>query len=581
MKDLNVNSKLKNISAIFLLLAVLASLVLISNDLNDDIEKFPHVLLNDGWNITVNGGKTSKNVNLKEYVLSESCKGDVIEMETTLPDTDITCPIVEMAVYHCVVSAYVDNDLIYEYGTRLNDEGLSVGSGLCLIELPADYAFKTIRIVLDVTEDEAFYTFENVQILSEENYASYFTRKNLIVIALGVFLITFGVMITIVMIANGNFDVTYRKFIWIGLVAITSGCWMLSNFMVFEVAVGNRHMITYFEYLGLQGLAMSSLMFCYETTRKKFLKNAMFTLFIIGFIIAGISVVTDLKGIMHVCAYLKIFHMYYGCVGIMAGMYIYYGLRSKQRAEKILAVSMLCISGLAVIELIKFNVQKFLLFKNTGNYILPLAVLLFLIIMVVSCMEYIKEHLNESINKKVLMELAYNDMLTGLNNRTKCEEVLSELRDKNEKKFSIICFDLNNLKFMNDNLGHAAGDAYLFGFARILKECFNGSAVVSRTGGDEFVVITRNDDEVKVTKKLTRLIDLANANVDENGEPFIISFAYGYAISTDANYISVDNAYKIADKRMYECKNKQKIMANKEMEEFVANENLLEVRESE
>jgi diguanylate cyclase (GGDEF)-like protein len=133
---------------------------------------------------------------------------------------------------------------------------------------------------------------------------------------------------------------------------------------------------------------------------------------------------------------------------------------------------------------------------------------------------------------------------------------------------------------MNDNLGHAAGDAYLFGFANILKECFQGSAVVSRTGGDEFVVITRNDDEVKVTKRLTKLVNLANANVDENGNPFIISFAYGYAISTEANFINVDNAYKIADKRMYECKSRQKIMANKEMEETI-NENQLEVRESE
>ena len=89
-----------------------------------------------------------------------------------------------------------------------------------------------------------------------------------------------------------------------------------------------------------------------------------------------------------------------------------------------------------------------------------------------------------------------------------------EVLSSNNENFGIFSFDLNNLKKINDNMGHTYGDDLISGFARILKETFEKEAVVGRMGGDEFIVIIRSDDGridyETFRKKLQHVIDEYN-----------------------------------------------------------------------
>ncbi|HEY2977271.1 MAG TPA: PAS domain S-box protein, partial [Burkholderiaceae bacterium] len=86
--------------------------------------------------------------------------------------------------------------------------------------------------------------------------------------------------------------------------------------------------------------------------------------------------------------------------------------------------------------------------------------------------------------------LASHDSLTGLPNRVMFAELLNHvlaLSRRNQRRFAVLFIDLDRFKFINDSLGHEAGDALLCEVAKRLKESLRASDIVARLGGDEFV----------------------------------------------------------------------------------------------
>lgn len=84
--------------------------------------------------------------------------------------------------------------------------------------------------------------------------------------------------------------------------------------------------------------------------------------------------------------------------------------------------------------------------------------------------------------------LASMDSLTGLQNRRRMEAAL-ELRVARRRTFSVLIFDLNGFKQVNDTFGHVAGDDVLKQFATELRAAFRAMDDVGRWGGDEFIAV--------------------------------------------------------------------------------------------
>ena len=154
-----------------------------------------------------------------------------------------------------------------------------------------------------------------------------------------------------------------------------------------------------------------------------------------------------------------------------------------------------------------------------------------------------------SANEEILF-LSYSDKLTGLKNRAYMEKILSELNKNEEENYYIIMGDLNGLKITNDALGHAEGDKLMIIVSNILKENCDSDDVISRWGGDEFVILVKNKGEVYVSD----LIDKIKGKC-ENGAEFYfkISVAWGYAGSYEENS-NTEAIMSLAEKRMYRNK---------------------------
>lgn len=139
---------------------------------------------------------------------------------------------------------------------------------------------------------------------------------------------------------------------------------------------------------------------------------------------------------------------------------------------------------------------------------------------------------------------AYIDHLTNVYNRNALERDLNE-RQGNGAEYYLIA-DLNNLKTVNDTLGHSAGDALLQGFAQLLADAVGANGRVYRQGGDEFAVLYDGDAQ-RLIKNLDERCEAYNQSCDVP-----LSYAIGCCRTAEEGFRDV------ADQMMYEDKRRKK-----------------------
>lgn len=162
-----------------------------------------------------------------------------------------------------------------------------------------------------------------------------------------------------------------------------------------------------------------------------------------------------------------------------------------------------------------------------------------------------------AVNQR-LMQMTETDAMTHVKNRTAFETRLGDLQNKicseNKPQFALVLFDINNLKYINDNLGHEAGDEYIINSCRLICKIFKKSAVY-RIGGDEFVVVLERDDYTD-REKLYEAMQEEMEHLKNEDVPIYekISVASGMAVYDFKEDYNVSDVFNRADAAMYENK---------------------------
>ena len=160
---------------------------------------------------------------------------------------------------------------------------------------------------------------------------------------------------------------------------------------------------------------------------------------------------------------------------------------------------------------------------------------------------------------KILQKKVYLDEATGLPNKNKCEEILNETEPIPVNELVAMCvFDLNNLRTINNNLGHDKGDEYIRSFAIQLREAVPEEFFAGRDGGDEFIAVLKGLDHEGVRKCLQNIRNQA-AEYSRQHPEMPISYAAGYALSSDFEGSTMRELFRLADKNMYIDKNRAKM----------------------
>jgi len=203
-------------------------------------------------------------------------------------------------------------------------------------------------------------------------------------------------------------------------------------------------------------------------------------------------------------------------------------------------------------------------FKESPLFDLIIGVIILVIAIMIadSLAENIRKNLQLAqkeitLRKKAQEELRHlniHDNLTGIYNRSFFDEMIMLMERKNEYPVSIMFADIDNLKQVNDQYGHAAGDELLKRTAKMLAASFRDGDIFARIGGDEFAVLLPQTDQATAKVLLDRLREqLAIFNTKHPNTPIGISLGTATAEEGDLNDALTD-----ADHRMYENKAERK-----------------------
>jgi diguanylate cyclase (GGDEF)-like protein/PAS domain S-box-containing protein len=156
-----------------------------------------------------------------------------------------------------------------------------------------------------------------------------------------------------------------------------------------------------------------------------------------------------------------------------------------------------------------------------------------------------------------LQRLANNDPLTGLANRTQFVVLLNQVIEdavRSDEKLALMFLDLDRFKSVNDSFGHSMGDALLIEAANRLQSCLNSEHLLCRFGGDEFVILLRDADDIDHINRLaSQLLKQIEKPFKLYGREFFISTSIGISCWPEDCQDS-EVLIKNADLAMYHAK---------------------------
>lgn len=168
-----------------------------------------------------------------------------------------------------------------------------------------------------------------------------------------------------------------------------------------------------------------------------------------------------------------------------------------------------------------------------------------------------REQRLEQINRR-LARMSFTDALTGLRNvRYFWERVDEDVLVAHEENMplSLIVFDLDHFKRVNDTYGHAVGDQVLRGLGAIVRQCVRRGDTAARVGGEEFALVLPGTNRTHALQVITRIREaLAEHDfISASGERFHVTLSAG-VVSTQERRVDAKQLFDLADAALYRAK---------------------------
>ena len=165
-----------------------------------------------------------------------------------------------------------------------------------------------------------------------------------------------------------------------------------------------------------------------------------------------------------------------------------------------------------------------------------------------------------------LYKYAYRDSFTGLYNRNYWEQLISGMMHRPiPKRFTLIVIDVDNLKNLNDNKGHLAGDKAIRIVGKSIRESIRKQDIAIRYGGDEFFILLANTKKAIVEKVINRIKE----NIRKRGKKENIRIEISAGTACSDCTCEMEKVITIADSKMYKEKAGKKVKAKQIADELL------------
>ncbi|WP_419954264.1 EAL and GGDEF domain-containing protein [Neobacillus niacini] len=161
-------------------------------------------------------------------------------------------------------------------------------------------------------------------------------------------------------------------------------------------------------------------------------------------------------------------------------------------------------------------------------------------------------------SEQTIKFMAYYDTLTGLPNRNQFKNHLNDvLRQQENKMHAVLFLDLDRFKIINDTKGHSVGDRVLQRVAGRLQEAVQNEGLVSRQGGDEFIIVLEDVNKDTTSRVANRILNEFSYPIEVGNDEFYVTPSIGVSLyPSDGS--DEETLIKNADTAMYQAKERGK-----------------------
>lgn len=517
--------------------------------------------MDEGWTVTQNG-HVYENQAVDVYKFPEGPLGymDSITFSKKFVFKGRPPYMFRIRASHAAVRVQIEDWTVFMYGYDRLMQHRYIGSGVLSVPVPYTVNGKVLNVTFYGGFHQPVDRVSSFEMLSTEVAYTDYMARHAYSLYIGIFLVVLGFLgIIFGLVANG-FSKTFYRFSLIGALSLFVGVWSMCYSKVVQVCSLDYVTTSFMEYFCLYMIPIPFLLLLQDMHRGKlspgkWMVLRLVTIFSIMFVVS--AVVLHLVNVVLMMHFLTVFHIFVFFLAIYTmGSGLVYS-RKMGTSEKIFALGIVIFFVVGMLDVARFQLQHVFLFSSDFMSMTwtPWGALVFILSLIVAYVVYAFEAVAAKAEKDVLAELAYKDALTGLFNRTKCEQIFDVL-DQEKDDFAIISIDMNGLKFVNDTYGHSEGDEQIVAFAEVLQEALKGIGTAARVGGDEFVGIVRSAhlSELHVVKdRMEEMIENRSRNLVVNLEA-----SYGVAYRREVDGGLAKDVYRVADERMYAMKKESK-----------------------
>lgn len=506
--------------------------------------------------------QSGKSLELNQFALSQATDSSGQKVYYTLPDIQNNY-ILMFRCRNLFVNVYLDNQLIYEDNKSLHTiYGTSPGSRWHTIALDSSSDGKTLCLEGFACYQDTNGLIDNIHLGSAKDVYRVTITQHFMSFFISLILLTLGVLLIIICIGFRKNRSIFWDLLYLGVGVIIASSWAISESLLCQLFIAHAevmHLVTYTSLIGIPLcfgiLALHRLSGIY--------KSFCLWYTILCSINALVTTTLHLTGIReyhYTLSFTRILLVILVplLLKILLSYANYDSEKKKLKSKYILIPALTIVTVCILVALIEF---WFGWFYDYSKYI-RIAMVSFMACLVYYQMQQVINILQKGMEADVLHKLALTDHLTGLYNRTAFAEH-SEKYLENMIKHSVlgvIQFDVNNLKTVNDTLGHEKGDQLIQLVAEGLQTSFSDTGNCYRMGGDEFLVILTGDNPQNDYEIGIRLLHTYCAA--HNTQPdidFSIQIAHGFVLGQNG---TLSEAMEKADIRMYENKKQLKSQSN-------------------
>lgn len=461
---------------------------------------------------------------------------------------------------------YIDGVLIYEpYIPQNTFYTKSFGTRWNCIPVASSNAGKPIEIRITTVYDDARAGMDYMYIGSSAGLVLKIIGEKVVAFITCILLLFVGILLIIADIPINMQNQKNHELMYLGLFAVSIAIWCLTETNLFQFLTGDSRMMQVISCYSLMLIPIPMVLYLNAAFgfRNRFVVSVFSTLSFLEF---AICMVLHFLNIADVHETLRFTHI---MLALSAGIMFYMIIRNSfmkgsnqvKNVYRVLRGIGLCgISVATVIDIIRFYQGN----SNDTAMFVRIGLLIFIICYGSSSLEKTINAVKLGVQAEFVSQLAYRDGLTGIGNRTAFQEHLADLETIKDTipAVAIIMFDVNDLKFVNDNMGHHLGDRLLVQSADIIKQAFeNQKGDCFRIGGDEFAVLISGESvETRCEQSIQKFQEQMEEYNKKQDKLFRVSIAHGYAFyNTENAGKKLMDIYHQADMLMYE--NKKRIKA--------------------